>query len=55
MNPRRIDYYDDPKAPQANSLVPSVNVVVANNAGEILLIRRTDNELGHTRRRGRPR
>src|SRR6266540_3410629 len=25
---RRIDYYDDPDAPQANSIVPSVNVVV---------------------------
>lgn len=41
---RRIDYYDDPNAPKANSLVPSVNVVVANEAGEILLIRRTDND-----------
>ena len=41
---RRIDYYDDPSAPAANSLVPSVNVVVVNNAGEILLIRRSDND-----------
>ncbi|MEU5879459.1 NUDIX domain-containing protein [Spirillospora sp. NPDC047279] len=41
---RRIDYYDDPNAPQANSLVPSVNVVVTNDAGEILMIRRTDND-----------
>ncbi|TDD20301.1 NUDIX domain-containing protein [Actinomadura sp. KC06] len=41
---RRIDYYDDPKAPAANSLVPSVNVVVTNDQGEILLIRRTDND-----------
>jgi ADP-ribose pyrophosphatase YjhB (NUDIX family) len=40
---RRIDYYDDPQAPKANSLVPSVNVVVANDGGEILLIRRSDN------------
>ena len=39
----RIDYYDDPRAPQANSRVPSVNVVVANDAGEVLLIRRSDN------------
>jgi ADP-ribose pyrophosphatase YjhB (NUDIX family) len=39
----RIDYYDDPSAPKANSLVPSVNVVVVNNDGEILLIRRSDN------------
>jgi ADP-ribose pyrophosphatase YjhB (NUDIX family) len=43
MSPRRIDYYDDPGAPKANSLVPSVNVVVVNEAGEILMIRRTDN------------
>ncbi|MEO3829100.1 NUDIX domain-containing protein [Actinomadura sp. B10D3] len=41
---RRIDYYDDPNAPQANSLVPSVNVVVENDKGEILMIRRTDND-----------
>ncbi len=42
--PGRIDYYDDPNAPQANSLVPSVNVVVTNENGEILLIRRSDND-----------
>ena len=41
---RRIDYYDDPAAPKANSLVPSVNVVVTNAAGEVLLIRRSDND-----------
>lgn len=41
---RRIDYFDDPDAPAANSVVPSVNVVVVNEAGEILLIRRTDND-----------
>jgi len=40
---RRIDYYDDPSAPAANSMVPSVNVVVVNDAGEILMIRRSDN------------
>jgi ADP-ribose pyrophosphatase YjhB (NUDIX family) len=44
VSPRRIDYYDDPDAPKANSLVPSVNVVVVNDAGEILMIRRTDND-----------
>jgi hypothetical protein len=42
--PQRNDYYDSPEAPKANSLVPSVNVVVVNDAGEILLIRRTDND-----------
>lgn len=41
--PKRIDYYDDPSAPAANSMVPSVNVVVENEAGEILMIRRSDN------------
>jgi 8-oxo-dGTP pyrophosphatase MutT (NUDIX family) len=41
---RRIDYYDDPAAPAANSLAPSVNVVVVNGAGEVLLIRRSDND-----------
>lgn len=42
--PRRIDYHDDPNAPKPNSMVPSVNVVVANEADEILLIRRSDND-----------
>lgn len=41
---RRIDYYDDPDAPPANSMVPSVNVVVENDGGQILLIRRSDND-----------
>jgi 8-oxo-dGTP pyrophosphatase MutT (NUDIX family) len=41
--PGRIDFFDDPEGPKASSLVPSVNVAVTNNAGEILLIRRTDN------------
>jgi 8-oxo-dGTP pyrophosphatase MutT (NUDIX family) len=39
----RIDYFDDPAAPRANSVVPSANVIVVNDGGEILLIRRTDN------------
>ncbi|MFF0572905.1 NUDIX hydrolase [Streptosporangium saharense] len=43
MTARRIDFYDDPAAPAPNSLVPSVNVVVVNDAGDILMIRRTDN------------
>jgi 8-oxo-dGTP pyrophosphatase MutT (NUDIX family) len=41
---QRIDYYDDPDAPAANSLVPSVNVVVVNDAGQLLLIKRSDND-----------
>jgi hypothetical protein len=43
VSPQRIDYYDSPEAPKAKSLVPAVNVLVVNDAGEILLIRRTDN------------
>jgi ADP-ribose pyrophosphatase YjhB (NUDIX family) len=39
----RIDYHDDPAAPPATTVVPSANVVVANHAREILLIRRADN------------
>jgi len=41
--PSRIDYFDDPQAPSANSMVPSVNVIVTDVQGRILLIRRTDN------------
>jgi 8-oxo-dGTP pyrophosphatase MutT (NUDIX family) len=41
---RRIDFFDDPDAPPANSLVPSANVVVVNDVGELLLIHRTDND-----------
>jgi len=42
---RRIDFHDgDPDAPVANSIVPSVNVAVTNAAGELLCIRRSDNE-----------
>ncbi|WP_225446835.1 hypothetical protein [Streptacidiphilus sp. PB12-B1b] len=42
--PNRIDYYgDDPMAPAANSRVPAVNVVVPNEQGQLLMIRRTDN------------
>jgi 8-oxo-dGTP pyrophosphatase MutT (NUDIX family) len=40
---RRIDYHDDPSAPKANSMVPSVNVVVVSEAGDVLMIRRSDN------------
>jgi ADP-ribose pyrophosphatase YjhB (NUDIX family) len=40
----KLDFHDDPDAPQARSIVPAVSVVVTNDAGEILLIRRTDND-----------
>jgi 8-oxo-dGTP pyrophosphatase MutT (NUDIX family) len=40
----RIDYYDDSDAPRATSLVPSANVVVVNDEGELLMIHRSDND-----------
>jgi ADP-ribose pyrophosphatase YjhB (NUDIX family) len=40
----RIDYLDDPAAPKATSVVPSANVIVVNHQGDILMIRRTDND-----------
>jgi ADP-ribose pyrophosphatase YjhB (NUDIX family) len=42
--PKR-DYYNDPHAPQANSLVVAVAAVVRNAAGDVLLIQRGDNGL----------
>lgn len=41
----RTDYIDDPAAPPANSVVPSVVAAVVNDRGELLLIHRTDNHL----------
>ncbi|MFG2652720.1 NUDIX domain-containing protein [Streptomyces sp. NPDC048436] len=41
----RIDYYRDANAPKANSVVPSVTAVVRDDAGRILLIHKTDNDL----------
>jgi 8-oxo-dGTP pyrophosphatase MutT (NUDIX family) len=40
---RRIDYHDDPAAPEPNSVVPAAVAVVAREDGAVLLIRRTDN------------
>ena len=42
--PKR-DYYDDPAAPKANSIVVAVTAAVVNAQGELLLIERTDNGL----------
>lgn len=39
----RVDYYDDPQAPPANSLVPAASAVVVDGDGRILLHRRRDN------------
>ena len=39
----RVDYYHDPNAPRANSLVPGASAIVVNDEGKILVLRRTDN------------
>jgi 8-oxo-dGTP pyrophosphatase MutT (NUDIX family) len=39
----RIDHYCEPDAPKPNSMVPAVSAVVVNEAGELLLQRRSDN------------
>jgi ADP-ribose pyrophosphatase YjhB (NUDIX family) len=39
----RTDYYDDPKAPKVNSVVPAVTAFVQDSEGRILMERRTDN------------
>ncbi|MEV5277640.1 NUDIX domain-containing protein [Streptomyces sp. NPDC052811] len=41
----RIDYFRDPNAPKANSVVPSVTAVVRNGKGQLLIIHKTDNDL----------
>lgn len=41
----RIDYFRDPNAPEANSVVPSVTAVVRDGEGRILIIHKTDNDL----------
>jgi ADP-ribose pyrophosphatase YjhB (NUDIX family) len=41
----RVDYYNDPNAPKANSIVPSVTAIVPDERGAILLVHKTDNDL----------
>jgi 8-oxo-dGTP pyrophosphatase MutT (NUDIX family) len=41
----RTDYYNDPRAPRPNRIVPAATAVVVNDDGAILLQRRADNEL----------
>jgi ADP-ribose pyrophosphatase YjhB (NUDIX family) len=43
--PGRIDYYHDPDAPSANSIVVAVTAFVLDESGRLLMIRRTDNDL----------
>jgi len=40
----RIDHYNDPDAPKANSLIPAASAVVVNEDGAILLHRREDTQ-----------
>ncbi len=39
------DYFDDPRAPDANSLVVAVAGVVRDDRGRLLMIQRSDNNL----------
>lgn len=39
----RTDYYNDPGAPAANSLVPSVTAATRDSRGRLLLIQKVDN------------
>lgn len=39
----RTDYYRDPNAPRANSLVPGASAIVVDDDGKVLLHRRRDN------------
>jgi ADP-ribose pyrophosphatase YjhB (NUDIX family) len=41
----RIDYLNDPNAPAANSVVPSVTVAIRDDRGRMLLIHKIDNDL----------
>ena len=40
----RVDYYNDPSAPKANSLVPSVTAAARDEQGRLLLIHKIDND-----------
>ncbi|MFJ1760736.1 NUDIX hydrolase [Amycolatopsis sp. NPDC088138] len=41
----RVDYYNDPNAPKANSIAVAVSAFIQDDEGRILMIRRTDNDL----------
>ncbi|BCO89001.1 MULTISPECIES: NUDIX hydrolase [Mycobacterium avium complex (MAC)] len=41
----RTDYYNDPDAPDPNSVVPSASAIVTDEQGRILLVKRRDNTL----------
>src|SRR3954451_9460130 len=41
----RVDYWHDPDAPKANSVVPSTTAAVRDDSGRLLLIHKVDNDL----------
>ncbi|PVZ09040.1 NUDIX hydrolase [Actinomycetospora cinnamomea] len=41
----RVDHFRDPEAPAPNSIVIAVSTFVLDDAGRLLMIRRTDNDL----------
>jgi ADP-ribose pyrophosphatase YjhB (NUDIX family) len=43
--PGRVEYFDDPNAPRPNSLVVAVTVIVTNDDGDLVMQKRTDNDL----------
>jgi ADP-ribose pyrophosphatase YjhB (NUDIX family) len=40
----RIEHFNDPDAPRANTIVPAASAIVADDQGRILLHRRRDNQ-----------
>jgi ADP-ribose pyrophosphatase YjhB (NUDIX family) len=42
---KRVEHFNDPNAPAANSLVPAASAIVIDQDGRLLLHRRDDNEL----------
>ena len=49
----RIDYYRDPRAPRANSIVVAVTAFVLDQAGRLLMIRRADKLLNQALNRAK--
>lgn len=41
----RVDYYNDPNAPKANSIAVAVSAFIQDEEERILMIRRSDNDL----------